>query len=122
VNASLELQQGDCMLLYTDGIPETQDPGGDFLDLERVKGWLASTGSRHPARFADNALGELRRWRGGSALRRCDPRRRALYGAARRSAGDLLKGRDKKAEGEGVSERHAGCYCRRRNPSLAASF
>lgn len=65
VNASLELQEGDCILLYTDGIPETQDPSGDFLDLERVKGWLASTGSRHAARFADNALGELRRWRGG---------------------------------------------------------
>jgi serine phosphatase RsbU (regulator of sigma subunit) len=68
VNARLELQHGDCMLLFTDGIPETQNPAGDFLDLERIKGWLASTDGHHAARFADGALGKLRRWRGSPAF------------------------------------------------------
>ena len=30
INDSLHLGQGEDVCLYTDGIPETQNPGGDF--------------------------------------------------------------------------------------------
>jgi sigma-B regulation protein RsbU (phosphoserine phosphatase) len=67
-NAHLALEPGDSVLVYTDGIPETQDPHGDFLDLERVKGWLASINGHDAAQFADSALSKLRQWRGGTAF------------------------------------------------------
>jgi hypothetical protein len=68
VNHHLELQPGDQLLLYTDGIPETQSARGDFLDLEGVRGWLASTDGQNAAQFADSALRKLRQWRGGTAF------------------------------------------------------
>ena len=66
--SELELHHGDCVLLYTDGISEAQNPRGDFLDLDRIKSWLAS-GDGHDARkFADEALSRLQQWRGGTAF------------------------------------------------------
>jgi hypothetical protein len=56
------------VLLCTDGIPETQNPRGDFLDFEQVRKWLASTDGHSAAQFADYVLGELRQWRGGATF------------------------------------------------------
>ena len=67
-NDSLHLGQGEYVVLYTDGIPETQNPGGDFLDLDRVRTWLTSGDGQTAARFADTTLENLRSWRGGSAF------------------------------------------------------
>ena len=63
-----DLGQGEYIVLYTDGIPETQNPGGDFLDLDRVRTWLTSGGGQTAARFADTTLENLRSWRGGNAF------------------------------------------------------
>ena len=68
VNGRLELQHGDRMLMYTDGVPEAQNPQGDFFDYEGVKGWLASARDTNATHLADAALRELRRWRGGTAF------------------------------------------------------
>ena len=67
-NDSLHLGQGEYVVLYTDGIPETQNPGGDFLDLDRVRTWLTSGDGQTAARFADTTLENLRSWRGGNAF------------------------------------------------------
>ena len=67
-NDQLDLGSGQYVVMYTDGIPETQNPAGDFLDLDRVRSWLTSGGSQTAARFADDVLHNLRRWRGGDAF------------------------------------------------------
>ncbi len=68
VNGRLELRPGDCVLLYTDGLTETQNAKGDFLDQEGVRRWLVSAKGAKAAHLADAALRELRRWRGGTAF------------------------------------------------------
>ena len=68
-NDRLELQHGDRVLMYTDGVPEAQNPQGDFLDYEGVRRWLASVAQDASATsLADAALRELRRWRGGTTF------------------------------------------------------
>lgn len=67
-SSQIDLRDGDCVLLYTDGIPETQNARGDFLDMDRIRGWLASPDARDAGGFADAALQQLRRWRGGAAF------------------------------------------------------
>jgi sigma-B regulation protein RsbU (phosphoserine phosphatase) len=67
-NSQLDLHDGDCVLLYTDGIPETQNPQGDFLDLDRIRGWLASADGHDAPKFADATLDRLHGWRGGTAF------------------------------------------------------
>jgi hypothetical protein len=64
VNGQLTLQDDDCVLLYTDGVPEAQNSKGDFLDNERLKSWLASADGVDAERFADTVLRQLRQWRG----------------------------------------------------------
>jgi sigma-B regulation protein RsbU (phosphoserine phosphatase) len=68
VNSELALAPGDAVLVYTDGIPETTGPQGEFLDLERVKGWLGAIDRHTASQFADAALRQLREWRGGTAF------------------------------------------------------
>jgi sigma-B regulation protein RsbU (phosphoserine phosphatase) len=65
VNSLLQLRHGDCVLVCTDGIPETENPQGDFLDLDRVRNWLASSDGHTAAQVADFVLRELRQWHGG---------------------------------------------------------
>jgi phosphoserine phosphatase RsbU/P len=68
VNGHLELRHGDRLLVCTDGVPETQNPGGDFLDLDRVREWLAADDGRDAAQFADSTLRRLRQWRGADTF------------------------------------------------------
>jgi serine phosphatase RsbU (regulator of sigma subunit) len=63
-NLSLELQPGDRILLYTDGIPEASSPAGEFFGEERFRQFLATHTHLPPEPFADALLGELSRWSG----------------------------------------------------------
>jgi phosphoserine phosphatase RsbU/P len=65
VNGRLELRPGDRVLMYTDGLTETQNAEGDFLDQEGVGRWLVSAQGANAPLLADAALKELRHWRGG---------------------------------------------------------
>ena len=63
-NAEVELQDGDRILLYTDGVIEAQNAAGEFFDAERVARWLMSDHTGDVKRFGDEALADLHRWRG----------------------------------------------------------
>jgi len=63
-NEHLDLEAGDSILLYTDGVPETRNSKDEFLDHERVKVWLGAPGGGDAATFADAMLSQLRAWRG----------------------------------------------------------
>ena len=67
-NERLDLQAGDCVLLYTDGVTESLNPKKEFLDTDRVRAWLAAAGGADAARFADSVLRQLREWRGRSVF------------------------------------------------------
>ena len=64
----LDLRDGDCALLYTDGIPEARNSRGDFLDSDRIREWLASPRIHDAGAFAATALKHLEQWRGGTAF------------------------------------------------------
>jgi phosphoserine phosphatase RsbU/P len=68
VNGVVDLRHGDCILVYTDGVPETQSPRGDFLDLERVREWLTQRNGHDAAQCAESMMRKLGDWRGGSAF------------------------------------------------------
>lgn len=61
----LDVHPGDCVLLFSDGVPETQNMQGAFLDQEGVVRWLASRASEGADHIADSLLQRLRDWRGG---------------------------------------------------------
>lgn len=65
-NAERPLFTGDRILLYTDGIPEAQNPRGEFFDSDRLHAWLARDGDA--ASIAETALRDLRRWRGADGF------------------------------------------------------
>jgi sigma-B regulation protein RsbU (phosphoserine phosphatase) len=67
-NANVDAEPGDCVLLFTDGVPEAQNGRGEFLDNERVQDWLASQRDEDAAAFADLVLRRLRDWRGGATF------------------------------------------------------
>src|SRR5262245_9311105 len=64
----IDVAPGDQILLFTDGIPETQNKHGEFLDDERVRAWLAERSERDAAGFADLVLERLRNWRGAATF------------------------------------------------------
>ena len=64
----MTLRPGDRLLLYTDGVPEAQNPRGDFLDADGLRRWLAASDGPDAAHVADTALAHLRRWRGAAAF------------------------------------------------------
>lgn len=64
VNAELDIGPGDRIVLYTDGIPETTNPSGEFFGEERLKQFLEAQEHRSPGRFADALLEQLFQWSG----------------------------------------------------------
>jgi sigma-B regulation protein RsbU (phosphoserine phosphatase) len=67
-NGNVDAEPGDRVLLFTDGVPETQNGQGEFLDNERVQEWLASQRDESAAAFADLVLRRLREWRGAATF------------------------------------------------------
>ena len=67
-NGNVQAEPGECVLLFTDGVPETQNGRGEFLDNERVQEWLASQRDEDAAAFADLVLRRLRDWRGAGTF------------------------------------------------------
>jgi hypothetical protein len=67
-NGHANAEPGDHVLLFTDGVPETQNAQGEFLDNERVQEWLASHRDGDAAGFADLVLRRLRDWRGAATF------------------------------------------------------
>jgi serine phosphatase RsbU (regulator of sigma subunit) len=67
-NGQLDLHPGDSVLLFTDGIPETQNPKGTFLDVDGISDWLVSLRGVGVNRLADSLLQRLRDWRGAPAF------------------------------------------------------
>jgi phosphoserine phosphatase RsbU/P len=68
VNGHVEAEPGDRVLLFTDGVPETQNGQGEFLDNARVQDWLASGRDDDAGAFADLMLRRLRDWRGAATF------------------------------------------------------
>ena len=59
---------GDWILLYTDGIPEMNDPKEEEFGVERLKGFLEKNGDLTATRFIDATLAELSRWADGKEV------------------------------------------------------
>jgi phosphoserine phosphatase RsbU/P len=63
-NTEIALENGDLILLYSDGLTDAQNRQGEFFDRERVDRWLTSATSGNVTRLGAEALSDLRRWRG----------------------------------------------------------
>jgi sigma-B regulation protein RsbU (phosphoserine phosphatase) len=63
-SVELPLAPGDRILLYTDGIPETENPAQVAFGDERFQQVLAEVQSGSADQFADHLLTELARWSG----------------------------------------------------------
>ena len=63
-SVELPLSPGDRILLYTDGIPETENPAQVAFGDERFQQILAEVQSRTADQFADHLLTELALWSG----------------------------------------------------------
>jgi PAS domain S-box-containing protein len=57
---SIVLNQGDLVLLYTDGITEAQNPDGEFFGTERLAQLFATQGPDSPQEVINKILKELR--------------------------------------------------------------
>ena len=63
-NASFELEPGDRLVMYTDGITEATNSAGDFFGEERLKESLSANEGLTAGRFADAFLTNLSAWSG----------------------------------------------------------
>jgi sigma-B regulation protein RsbU (phosphoserine phosphatase) len=61
---SLELEPGDSLLLYTDGLTEARSPDGEEYGAERLSRFLGEARSAPLRILADGILGELRSFSG----------------------------------------------------------
>ncbi len=61
-DVAIPLQNGDRLLLYTDGIIEAADAADEFFGRARLAGLLANSASLSPAEVADKILSSVRKW------------------------------------------------------------
>jgi sigma-B regulation protein RsbU (phosphoserine phosphatase) len=61
-NASHQLEAGDRILLYTDGIAEAANPSGEFLGHEALGELLQRTAVLQPAEAANRIMSSMQRW------------------------------------------------------------
>jgi sigma-B regulation protein RsbU (phosphoserine phosphatase) len=62
-NSETRLDSGDVVFFYTDGVTESRNRAGEFLDRQHVGLWLESTAA-DAARITRTILDDLARWRG----------------------------------------------------------
>jgi sigma-B regulation protein RsbU (phosphoserine phosphatase) len=62
--ASLPLEPGDRILLFTDGIPEAASPTGEQLGDDRLRRFLEEHATLSPGRIADALLARVAEWTG----------------------------------------------------------
>jgi sigma-B regulation protein RsbU (phosphoserine phosphatase) len=60
--AMVELQPGDVLLAFTDGVPEAQNPKEEEFGEERLKGLLRSSSYLPVDQMASTIASELKRW------------------------------------------------------------
>lgn len=65
---TVRLQPGDRVVLYSDGMVEQSDPAGVSFGDDRLHAVLTSRAGRAPAELLTDAVGELRRWAGGTSF------------------------------------------------------
>jgi sigma-B regulation protein RsbU (phosphoserine phosphatase) len=63
-----DLRLGDCMLMFTDGVSDTQDMRGNFVDLEGVKTWATSHADNPAQEVASSMVQWLRQWSGAATF------------------------------------------------------
>jgi sigma-B regulation protein RsbU (phosphoserine phosphatase) len=63
-NASIKLQSGDRILLYTDGIPEASNDADELFGEERLAEFIAAHEDMPADAFADALLAKLAAWSG----------------------------------------------------------
>lgn len=69
ITATFQLQIGDVLIAYTDGITEVQDRKGELWGQERFERLLSSCGCRQPKELMDRILGEVSAYTGGQPQR-----------------------------------------------------
>lgn len=62
---SIELEPGEMLVLYTDGVTEAFDAAGDQFGEERLMRSLERVGGKDPASVADTLIAEVRRFEEG---------------------------------------------------------
>ena len=62
VDNELRLEDGDLLVLYTDGITEARDDGGKMFDLERLVAAVQAVAHKPAVLVRDNVLTEVRRY------------------------------------------------------------
>ncbi len=61
---TLQLQEGDTLLLYTDGVTENMNAAGELYGDGRLKKFLQETKNNDPQALLDELMGELERFEG----------------------------------------------------------
>ncbi len=64
----LTLENGDLILLYTDGVTEAENQQGDFFGIERVCHLISSHAEKTPNEIIGMLLSELKQFRGNEAF------------------------------------------------------
>ena len=63
---SLPLEAGDLLVLYTDGLSEAQDSGGDMYEDERIREFILRNLDLRPADLARALTADVERFMGGT--------------------------------------------------------
>lgn len=63
---NLALAPGDLLVLYSDGIPDTQNPSGEFYGWMRMSDIIAANGTLSAADLADKLLADVDHFSGGA--------------------------------------------------------
>jgi sigma-B regulation protein RsbU (phosphoserine phosphatase) len=62
LNTTFKLEDGDVLVLFTDGITEARNAQGEMFDMARLRAALAEAAGGTPERIRDHVLATVRRW------------------------------------------------------------
>jgi len=68
----LSIHSGDRFLLYTDGVTEPQNAGGEFFGDQKLEQVIRDHQSRPPAELSDQVLAEIGLWQSASVAQQDD--------------------------------------------------